>query len=223
MEAPPEKKKENMIPKIRQCVDKWKSEIVRNEEYMEQIWRNKEARMKELEELERMKCSLVFDSEDENEEHEEKEKKIEEKVVKCQEEVIVEQSKSFKPQKEVDFETALAAVIKPFNLQAMDVDDLKKKAKELYDIAVKMIVDKYMFEELIKDQRQKLEDLNEQLDEKMRAKHAKKGVDMHKFYPTKRVHPPKMSIFSKFDKRKGERLVPFTLTGVPRLASYRPC
>merc|ERR1712038_2076692 len=159
---------------------------------MEQIWRNKEARMKELEELERMKCSLVFDSEDENEEPEEKEKKIEEKVVKCQEEVV-------------DFETALAAVIKPFNLLTMDVDDLKKKAKELYDIAVKMIVDKCMFEELIKEQRQKLEDLNEQLDEKMRAKHAKKGVDMHKFYPTKRVHPPKMSIFSKFDKRKGER------------------
>ena len=38
------------------------------------------------------------------------------------------------------------------------------------------------------------------------AKAAKKGViDMHKFYPGKKSHPPKMQIFSKYDNRKGTR------------------
>ena len=49
-------------------------------------------------------------------------------------------------------------------------------------------------------------DLKEKLSIILDDKASKKsGVDMEKFYPGKKSHPAKLTIFSKYDNRKGAR------------------
>merc|ERR1712240_961503 len=81
-----------------------------------------------------------------------------------------------------------------------------KKISELYDIFTNLINDKINLNKKLIDQDAILKTLREKLNELLDAKAAKKGViDMHKFYPGKKSHPPKMQIFSKYDNRKGTR------------------
>jgi len=97
-------------------------------------------------------------------------------------------------------------LIVPFDVSAMDVDQMKKKVEELYDIFTNLINDKINLNQRLVEQDGSLKILREKLNEILDARAAKKGqIDMHKFYPGKKSHPPKMQIFSKYDNRKGTR------------------
>lgn len=195
-------KREEVITYKKQAVQKWNSEREKNEEYIEQIKRNKEARKKELEDFEALKASLALE-EDED-------------CVKCNDidlnkevnetvdSVEPVDNKPFKPKEQVELEKALNDMIKPFDVQSMDACSLKSKVKELWGIIRELDDEKQQLSIRWKNQEDDFKNADLKLEEKIAAKAAKKGVDMEKFYPGK--HPPKMQIVSKWvTTKKGER------------------
>merc|ERR1712243_94875 len=181
--------------------------------------KNKEDRRKEIEAQEAMLQQLKDEEEAEEAAALEEEKKIggevevpaEAKKVDPVPAVSGKQNfpdqKKFKSKDEQEYQEALTALIKPFDITKLNEDDLKKKISELYDIFTNLINDKINLNKKLIDQDAILKSLREKLNEVLDAKAAKKGViDMHKFYPGKKSsHPPKMQIFSKYDNRKGTR------------------
>merc|ERR1712106_61208 len=107
--------------------------------------------------------------------------------------------KKFKTNEEREYHEALTTVIKPFDVKTMDADQLKKKVAELYDVFANLINDKINLNKKMVEQDHISRDLKE--------KASKKGnVDMEKFYPGKKSHPAKLTIFSKYAKKeKGAR------------------
>ena len=88
----------------------------------------------------------------------------------------------------------------------MDADQLKTKVAELYDIFANIINDKINLNKKMVEQDRISKDLKEKLSIILDDKASKKsGVDMEKFYPGKKSHPAKLTIFSKYDNRKGAR------------------
>ena len=89
----------------------------------------------------------------------------------------------------------------------MDADQLKKKVAELYDIFANLINDKINLNKKMVEQDCISRDLKEKLSSILDEKASKKGgVDMEKFYPGKKSHPAKLTIFSKYAKKeKGAR------------------
>merc|ERR1712037_378817 len=74
-----------------------------------------------------------------------------------------------KEQLEEEKKIALSIRIKPLQLDAMDTDDLKAKATELFNIVIQLETDKYDYEQKrVKKERQKAQ---------LRQKALKKGLD----------------------------------------------
>merc|ERR1712060_549945 len=67
---------------------------------------------------------------------------------------------------------ALSIIIKPLDLDAMDSDDLKAKATELFNIVIQLETDKYDYE-----QERHLQELKERQKAQLRQKALKKGLD----------------------------------------------
>jgi len=206
------KRKQETASAMKESLKKWKSEREKNEEYIQQMKILKEERKRAIEAEQAMLLTMKEEEEEEAAGANDKLHNIDliaaEKKEGTREETKQNfaDQKRFKTQEEREYHEAITKLIKPFDVKSLDSDQLKKKVAELYDIFTNLINDKINLNKRLLEQDHTLKDLREKLSEVLDAKSSKKGsIDMHKFYPGKKSHPPKMTIFSKYDNRKGAR------------------
>jgi len=205
------RRKEETAAAMRQSLNKWNSEREKNQEYIEDIRKRKEERKREIEADQALLLSMKEADEADSARAEEEQMKIEDTDVeqkgKQQEKANFADQKKFKTNEEREYHEALTAVIKPFDVKTMDADQLKKKVAELYDVFANLINDKINLNKKMVEQDRMSRDLKEKLSSILDEKASKKGnVDMEKFYPGKKSHPAKLTIFSKYAKKeKGAR------------------
>merc|ERR1711982_52534 len=84
----------------------------------------------------------------------------------------------------------------------MDSDDLKKKIKQIWDAIVSLETDKYDFEQRHAEQEYEFKELNERQKIQLRNKAIKKGLDPESYTG---AHPPKIRMFSKYERRTDTR------------------
>merc|ERR1712243_187676 len=82
-----------------------------------------------------------------------------------------------KEQLEEEKRIALSIRIKPLDLEAMDSDELKAKAQELFNIVIALETDKYDYEQKKINQERELQELKERRKAQLRQKAVKKGLD----------------------------------------------
>merc|ERR1712237_246642 len=92
-----------------------------------------------------------------------------------------------KEQLEEEKKIALSIRIKPLDLEAMDSDELKSKAQELFNIVVALETDKYDYE---------------QKKAQLRQKAMKKGLDPEALVGK---YPPMIRMYSKYERRTDTR------------------
>merc|ERR1712107_831690 len=112
-----------------------------------------------------------------------------------------ELSKS-KEQVEEECRISLNIRLKPLQLDAMDSDELKNKAKRIWESIVTLETDKYDYEQRRVDQDYELKELNERRKLQLRNKAIKKGLDPEAFCV---AHPPTIHMFSKYERRTDTR------------------
>merc|ERR1712183_944322 len=82
-----------------------------------------------------------------------------------------------KEQLEEEKKIALSITIKPLELEALDSDELKAKANELFNVIVALETDKYDYEQRKLTQELDLKELKERQKAQLRQKALKKGLD----------------------------------------------
>merc|ERR1719214_437691 len=107
-----------------------------------------------------------------------------------------------KEQLEEEKKIALSIRIKPLELDAMDSDELKAKANEIFNIIVQLEQDKYDYEQRKLTQELDLKELKERQKAQLRAKALKKGLDPEAFTGK---YPPKIRMYSKYERRTDTR------------------
>merc|ERR1712209_220480 len=107
-----------------------------------------------------------------------------------------------KEQLEEEKKIALSIRIKPLALEAMDSDELKAKAEELFKIIIQMETDKYDYEQRKLTQELDLKELKERQKAQLRAKALKKGLDPEALTGK---YPPKIRMYSKYERRTDTR------------------
>merc|ERR1711945_45428 len=112
-----------------------------------------------------------------------------------------EMSKS-KEQVEEETKISLSIRIKPLPLESMDSDELRSKANAIWNTIVELETDKYDYEQRRVDQDYELKELNERRKLQLRNKAIKKGLDPEAFCGS---HPPKIHMFSKYERRTDTR------------------
>merc|ERR1712213_295770 len=107
-----------------------------------------------------------------------------------------------KEQLEEEKKIALSIRIKPLALEAMDSDELKAKAEELFKTIIQMETDKYDYEQRKLTQELDLKELKERQKAQLRAKALKKGLDPEALTGK---YPPKIRMYSKYERRTDTR------------------
>merc|ERR1712130_179351 len=103
-----------------------------------------------------------------------------------------------KEQLEEEKKIALSIRIKPLDLDAMDTDDLKAKATELFNIVIQLETDKYDYEQKRQQQERDLQELKERQKAQLRQKALKKGLDPEALVGK---YPPMIRMYSKYERR----------------------
>merc|ERR1712054_535157 len=112
-----------------------------------------------------------------------------------------EMSKS-KEQVEEEMKISPSIRIKPLNLDAMDSDELRAKANQIWNTIVSLETDKYDYEQRHQNQDYEFKELTERQKIQLRNKAVKKGLDPESFTG---AHPPKIRMFSKYERRTDTR------------------
>merc|ERR1711963_949301 len=107
-----------------------------------------------------------------------------------------------KEQLNEEMKMALSIKIKPLDLDALDSDELKHKAEELFNIIVQLETDKYDYEQRKVTQDYELKELKERQKVQLRQKALKKGLDPEALTGK---HPPKIRMYSKYERRTDTR------------------
>jgi len=107
-----------------------------------------------------------------------------------------------KEQLEEEKKIALSIRIKPLELEAMDSDEMKAKAEELFKTIVQLETDKYDYEQRKLTQELDLKELKERQKAQLRAKALKKGLDPEALTGK---YPPKIRMYSKYERRTDTR------------------
>merc|ERR1712155_370261 len=107
-----------------------------------------------------------------------------------------------KEQLEEEKKIALSIRIKPLDLEAMDSDEIKAKAEELFKIIIQLETDKYDYEQRKVTQDYELKELKERQKVQLRQKALKKGLDPEALTGK---HPPKIRMYSKYERRTDTR------------------
>merc|ERR1711872_1068713 len=107
-----------------------------------------------------------------------------------------------KEQLNEEMKIALSIKIKPLDLDAMDSDELKRKAEDLFNVIVQLETDKYDFEQRRVTQDYELKELKERQKVQLRQKALKKGLDPEALTGK---HPPKIRMYSKYERRTDTR------------------
>jgi len=107
-----------------------------------------------------------------------------------------------KEQLDEDKQAILGFRVKPLEIEGLPVDDLRKKAKELWERIVSLESEKYDLEERQKRQDYDLKELAERQRQINRNKALKKGLDPEAFSGK---YPPKIQVASKYERRTDRR------------------
>merc|ERR1711872_21971 len=107
-----------------------------------------------------------------------------------------------KEQLEEEKKIALSIRIKPIDLSAMDSDEIKAKANELFNIIVQLETDKYDYEQKRVTQERDLQELKERQKAQLRQKALKKGLDPEAFVGK---YPPMIRMYPKYERRTDTR------------------
>jgi len=107
-----------------------------------------------------------------------------------------------KEQLEEEKKLALSIRIKPLELEAMDSDDMKSKAEELFKVIVQLETDKYDYEQRKVTQEYEMQELKERQKAQLRQKALKKGLDPDAFCGK---YPPPIRMYSKYERRTDTR------------------
>jgi len=107
-----------------------------------------------------------------------------------------------KEQLEEEKKIALSIRIKPLQLDAMDTDDLKAKATELFNIVIQLETDKFDYEQKRVNQERDLQELKERQKAQLRQKALKKGLDPEALVGK---YPPMIRMYSKYERRTDTR------------------
>merc|ERR1712079_751559 len=103
-----------------------------------------------------------------------------------------------KEQLEEEKKIALSIRLKPLELDALDSDELKAKATEIFNIIIQLETDKYDYEQRKLTQELDLKELKERQKAQLRAKALKKGLDPEALTGK---YPPKIRMYSKYERR----------------------
>merc|ERR1711902_322822 len=107
-----------------------------------------------------------------------------------------------KEQLEEEKKIALSIRLKPLELDAMDSDELKAKATEIFNIIIQLETDKYDYEQRKLTQELDLKELKERQKAQLRQKALKKGLDPEAFVGK---YPPMIRMYSKYERRTDTR------------------
>merc|ERR1711884_58007 len=107
-----------------------------------------------------------------------------------------------KEQLEEEKKISLSIRIHPLELDGMDTEALKSKAKELWDQIVKLETERYDLEEKVKRQDYDLKELKERQRQQNKQKAIKLGLDPEALTGK---YPPKIRMYSKYERRTDTR------------------
>merc|ERR1712095_57266 len=107
-----------------------------------------------------------------------------------------------KEQLEEEKKISLSIRIHPLELDGMDIDALKEKGKELWELIVKLETEKYDLEEKVKRQDYDLKELKERQRQQNKQKAIKLGLDPEALTGK---YPPKIRMYSKYERRTDTR------------------
>merc|ERR1712018_994607 len=220
-------KKAELNSQLKDYILQWRDERSKEEEELKRL-KEKQAKRKEIRAEQEKKVAeqkraeeLALKKEEEAKkeiEAQEKKKAMEEAERKRQEMLAAqkeggkksqapamdakkEMSKS-KEQVEEEMKISLGIRLKPLPLESMDSDELRAKANSIWNTIVELETDKYDYEQRRVDQDYELKELNERRKLQLRNKAIKKGLDPEAFCGS---HPPKIHMFSKYERRTDTR------------------
>merc|ERR550525_1405911 len=104
-----------------------------------------------------------------------------------------------KEQLEEEKKISLSIRIRPLELDGMDSDDLKTKAKELWELIVKLETERYDLEERTRRQDYDLKELKERQRQQNKQKAIKLGLDPEALTGK---YPPKIRMYSKYERQR---------------------
>merc|ERR1712183_343088 len=107
-----------------------------------------------------------------------------------------------KEQLEEEKKIALSIRLKPLELDALDSDELKAKATEIFNIIIQLETDTYDYEQRKLTQELDLKELKERQKAQLRQKALKKGLDPEALVGK---YPPMIRMYSKYERRTDTR------------------
>merc|ERR1712233_210228 len=213
------KRKEELNNQLKEYISEWRKTREKEEDELSKL-KEKQAKREEEEKMKKE------EAERKAKEAEEKKKRLEEAEAKRQEMLeaqkaqkaeMADKKKSTaggevsdarkelaktKEQLEEEKKIALSIRIKPLELEAMDSDEIKAKAEELFKIIIQLETDKYDYEQRKLTQELDLKELKERQKAQLRAKALKKGLDPEALTGK---YPPKIRMYSKYERRTDTR------------------
>jgi len=225
----PAEQKAQLNESLKEYISEWRKTREKEEEELKKL-KEKQAKRKEIRAEQEKKLNAQKKEEEEKlrkeeaekkaKEAEEKKKKLEEAEAKRQQMLDAQKAgkgegkkggdvtdarkelSKTKEQLEEEKKIALSIRIKPLDLDAMDSDDMKSKAEELFKIIVQMETDKYDYEQRKVTQDLDLKELKERQKAQLRQKALKKGLDPDAFTGK---YPPMIRMYSKYERRTDTR------------------
>merc|ERR1712193_571897 len=155
-----------------------------------------EEELKQLKEKQAKRKEIRAEQERKPKEEEEKKKAQEEEDAKRKEMLDAKKASNAQQKKSVtsgnkvamtkdqlqeEMKASLALRIKPLELDAMDSDEMRAKAEELFNLMVQLETEKYDYEQRQVSQEQELNELKERQKAILRQKALKKGMDPEAF------------------------------------------
>merc|ERR1711963_395072 len=190
-------RKAELNEQLKEYINEWRKTREKEEEELKKL-KEKQAKRKEIRAEQEKKLNQQKKEEEEKlrkDENEKKAKEAEEKKKRLEE-------AEAKEQLEEEKKIALSIRIKPLDLDSMDTDDLKDKAKELFNIVIALETDKYDYEQRRITQDYELNELKERQKAQLRQKALKKGLDPEAFSGK---YPPPIRMYSKYERRTDTR------------------
>merc|ERR1712157_509300 len=219
--------KNELNEQLKEYINQWRDERSKEEDELKRLKekqsKRKEIRAEQEKELARKKREeedMVKKAEAEKKaaEAEAKKKAMEEAEIKRQEMLAAQKEKGGKSQApamdarkelskskeqvEEECRISLNIRLKPLQLDAMDSDELRNKARKIWESIVTLETDKYDYEQRKLDQDYEMKELQERQKLQMRNKAIKKGLDPEAFCG---AHPPTIHMFSKYERRTDTR------------------
>merc|ERR1712128_107529 len=176
------KQKEALNGQLKEYIAEWRKTREKEEEELKKL-KEKQAKRKEIRAEQEKKLNQAKEEEEEKmrkeenekkaKEAEEKKKRLEEAEAKRQEMLDAQKAGAGEEEKKI----ALSIRLKPLELDAMDSDELKSKAIEIFNIIIQLETDKYDYEQRKLTQELDLKELKERQKAQLRQKALKKGLD----------------------------------------------